>query len=200
MLDVLLCAVMLLPWIVASIVVASTVYLALGRPVFFRQIRRGLRGQEFVLVKFRTMSVRSGPEGDLRGDQERRSCVGDYLRNSGLDELPEIWNILRGDMSWVGPRPLLSHYWERYTERERRRHEVKPGLTGWAQVNVTDRNDWSEKLELDLWYVENKSVWLDLCILFKTAVVFVKGLVGIERDRGKPVSEFGTKRRKSLLQ
>jgi lipopolysaccharide/colanic/teichoic acid biosynthesis glycosyltransferase len=135
---------------------------SLGRPVLFRQRRPGLRGRPFELLKFRTMREGHGP------DKERLTTVGRFLRTWSLDELPELWNVLRGDMSLVGPRPLLMQYLARYSARQARRHEVKPGLTGWAQLNGRNALTWDEKFELDVWYVDNWSPWLDVCILGRT--------------------------------
>jgi len=141
---------------------AARVRLSLGRPVLFRQERPGLHGRPFELLKFRTMRGGDGP------DESRLTPVGRFLRAWSLDELPELWNVLRGDMSLVGPRPLLMQYLPRYSPRQARRHEVKPGLTGWAQVNGRNALTWDEKFELDVWYVDNWSLWLDVCILGRT--------------------------------
>ena len=141
---------------------ALLVRATLGRPVLFRQRRPGLHGRPFALVKFRTMREGAGP------DAERLTALGRFLRSTSLDELPELWNVLRGDMSLVGPRPLLMHYLERYTPEQRRRQEVKPGITGWAQVNGRNALTWEERFALDVWYVDHWSLSLDLRILART--------------------------------
>jgi len=151
--------VLLLP---VLLLVALVVRLSLGSPVLFRQSRPGLLGRPFELLKFRTM--RSSPESD----EQRLAPLGRFLRRWSLDELPELLNVLRGEMSLVGPRPLLTQYLPRYTARQARRHEVKPGLTGWAQVSGRNALAWEQKLELDVWYVDNWSFWLDLRILART--------------------------------
>lgn len=140
----------------------------LGSPVFFRQTRPGRRGQPFEMVKFRTMTDARGADGQLLPDGERLTPFGQFLRSSSLDELPELWNVFRGDMSLVGPRPLLMEYLPLYSTTQARRHEVRPGITGWAQVNGRNSLGWEEKFELDVWYVDNQSLWLDLRILWLT--------------------------------
>ncbi len=140
----------------------------LGSPVFFRQRRPGLRGRPFTLLKFRTMTEARDEEGQLLPDEQRLTRFGRFLRRTSLDELPELINVLKGDMSLVGPRPLLMEYLERYTVEQARRHEVKPGITGWAQVNGRNALSWEEKFEFDVWYVDHVSLWLDLKILAMT--------------------------------
>jgi lipopolysaccharide/colanic/teichoic acid biosynthesis glycosyltransferase len=140
----------------------------LGSPVFFRQVRPGLRAKPFVMVKFRTMTDACDVEGRLLPDAERLTPFGRFLRASSLDELPELWNVLRGEMSLVGPRPLLMEYLPLYTAEQGRRHEVRPGITGWAQVNGRNAISWEDKFALDVWYVTNHSLWLDLKILLQT--------------------------------
>jgi lipopolysaccharide/colanic/teichoic acid biosynthesis glycosyltransferase len=141
----------------------------IGSPVFFRQIRTGLRGETFEMIKFRTMTNARDGKGELLPDAERLTAFGRWLRSTSLDELPEILCILKGDMSLVGPRPLLVQYLDRYTPEQARRHEVKPGLTGWAQINGRNAISWEQKFEYDIWYVDHQSFWLDLKILFLTA-------------------------------
>lgn len=158
-------AVLLLP---VQAVLAIVVRKQLGTPVLFRQERPGLGGEPFTILKFRTMTDQHGPDGELLPDAERLPRFGRLLRSTSLDELPEIFNILKGDMSLVGPRPLLMKYLPLYSERQMRRHEVRPGLTGWAQVNGRNSADWDDKLEMDAWYVENLSFGLDLRILART--------------------------------
>ncbi|MEX2250747.1 MAG: sugar transferase [Acidimicrobiia bacterium] len=150
------------------IVIAAMVWLRLGRPILFRQERPGLRGKPFTLVKFRTMRLAQVDPNDGSSDQDRLDPFGSRLRSTSLDELPELWNVVKGDMSLVGPRPLLMHYLPLYSERQARRHEVKPGVTGWAQINGRNVTPWPERLEMDIWYVENRSLWLDLKILAMT--------------------------------
>jgi len=140
----------------------------LGRPVFFRQIRPGLNGQPFQMLKFRTMTDERGPDGALLPDAVRITPFGRWLRATSLDELPELWNVLKGDMSLVGPRPLLMEYLPLYTPEQARRHEVRPGITGWAQVNGRNAIGWEDKFRLDVWYVDNRSLWLDIKILWLT--------------------------------
>ena len=147
--------------------VALVVRLALGRPVLFRQQRPGLRGTPFTLYKFRTM--RQATDATPRvPDAERLTRLGIFLRSTSLDELPELWNVLRGDMSLVGPRPLLMEYLPLYTPEQARRHEVRPGITGWAQVNGRNAISWEEKFRLDVWYVDHHSLLLDLRVLGRT--------------------------------
>lgn len=140
----------------------------LGSPVLFHQVRPGLNGQPFTMVKFRTMTNARGSGGVLLPDAQRMTLFGRFLRASSLDELPELWNVLRGDMSLVGPRPLLMEYLSLYTPEQARRHEVRPGITGWAQVNGRNAISWPDKFELDVWYVDNQSLWLDIKILWMT--------------------------------
>lgn len=148
--------------------VLIAVYFDLGRPVFFNQQRPGYKGRPITVYKFRTMHKLEA-DGLLGiGDAERMTRIGRFLRSTSLDELPQLFNVLKGDMSLVGPRPLLMDYLPLYNERQMRRHDVKPGITGWAQVNGRNNLSWQEKFELDIWYVENHSFWLDLKILFLT--------------------------------
>lgn len=140
----------------------------LGSPVFFRQVRSGLHGQPFEMVKFRTMTDERGSDGELLPDAVRLTPFGRWLRATSLDELPELWNVLKGDMSLVGPRPLLMEYLPLYTPTQARRHEVRPGITGWAQVNGRNAQSWDERFSLDIWYVDNHSILLDLRILWMT--------------------------------
>ena len=150
------------------VVSAAAIRLTLGSPVFFRQQRPGLHGRPFQLIKFRTMRSGSGSDGQPLPDAQRLTRLGNFLRSTSIDELPELWNVLRGDMSLVGPRPLLVEYLPKYTSRQAKRHEVRPGITGWAQVCGRQTIPFSTRLELDAWYVENWSMWLDLKILAMT--------------------------------
>lgn len=140
----------------------------LGSPVFFRQVRPGLGGRPFEMVKFRTMRDTKDEHGNLLPDAERLTSFGRFLRSSSLDELPELWNVLKGDMSLVGPRPLLMEYLPLYSPEQARRHEVRPGITGWAQINGRNAISWEDKFKLDVWYVDNQSLWLDIRIIFLT--------------------------------
>jgi lipopolysaccharide/colanic/teichoic acid biosynthesis glycosyltransferase len=141
----------------------------LGLPVFFRQTRPGLNSQPFEMVKFRTMTDERDANGSLLSDVKRLTPFGHFLRSTSLDELPELWNVLKGDMSLVGPRPLLMEYLPLYSPEQDRRHEVRPGITGWAQVNGRNSLSWDDKFKLDIWYVDNQNMWLDIKILFMTA-------------------------------
>ena len=140
----------------------------LGSPVFFHQVRPGLNGKPFEMIKFRTMTDERGTDGQLLPDSVRLTSFGRFLRATSLDELPELWNVLKGDMSLVGPRPLLMEYLPLYSKEQARRHEVRPGVTGWAQVNGRNAISWEEKFELDVWYVDHQSLWLDVKILWLT--------------------------------
>jgi sugar transferase EpsL len=150
--------------------IAWRVQKELGKPVLFRQVRPGLNGKPFVMYKFRTMTEERDAEGRLLPDEKRLTPFGRFLREYSLDELPEFFNVLRGEMSLVGPRPLRMKYLDRYTPEQARRHEVKPGITGWAQVNGRNALPWEEKFKLDVWYVDNWTIWLDLKILWLTVV------------------------------
>ena len=140
----------------------------LGSPVFFTQVRPGLHGKPFKMVKFRSMTSERGTDGELLPDAVRLTPFGRFLRSTSLDELPELWNVLKGDMSLVGPRPLLMEYLPLYSPEQARRHEVRPGITGWAQVNGRNAIGWEDKFKLDVWYVDHRSLWLDIKILWLT--------------------------------
>ncbi len=152
----------------AMLFLAAVIRIKLGSPIFFRQTRPGLHGQPFEMIKFRTMTDARDADGRLLSDAERLTSFGRFLRAASLDELPELWNVLRGDMSLVGPRPLLMEYLPLYTPEQARRHEVRPGITGWAQVNGRNALSWEEKFQLDVWYVDHQSFWLDINILLLT--------------------------------
>jgi len=154
--------------------IALLVRLRLGRAVLFRQQRPGLHGKPFILYKFRTMTEARDTQGRLMPDAERLTLFGRWLRTTSLDELPELWNILKGDMSLVGPRPLLMEYLDLYTPEQMRRHDVRPGITGWAQVNGRNALTWEARFELDVWYVDHCSLWLDARILWLTLVSVLK--------------------------
>ncbi|WP_020558615.1 sugar transferase [Thiofilum flexile] len=159
----------------------------LGSPVFFTQARPGLQGKPFRMVKFRTMTDARDDNGNLLPDSIRLTSFGRFLRSTSLDELPELWNVLKGDMSLVGPRPLLMEYLPLYTYEQARRHEVRSGITGWAQINGRNAISWEEKFKLDIWYVDNQSFWLDLKILALTAKkVFVREGISAEGESTMP--------------
>ena len=170
-------------------VTAVLVACFLGRPVLFRQARPGRSGQRFEMIKFRTMTDARDSEGNLLPDDQRLTRLGRWLRASSLDELPELINVLRGEMSLVGPRPLLLRYLERYTPEQFRRHEVPPGITGWAQVNGRNAISWDQKFAYDLWYVEHYSMGVDLAILARTALRLVVPS-GISADGHATMPEF----------
>lgn len=152
----------------AIAIVAWQIRRKLGAPVLFRQMRPGLGGKPFEMIKFRTMRDAVDTQGNSLPDSERMTPFGSFLRASSLDELPELWNVLKGDMSLVGPRPLLMEYLPLYSPEQYRRHEVRPGVTGWAQINGRNGLSWEDKFKLDVWYVNNRSFWLDLKIIFLT--------------------------------
>ena len=167
---------------VLAFILLSPVYLTLallvraklGSPVLFRQERPGLNGRPFEMLKFRSMKNAFGLDGQPLADSERLTAFGKTLRSTSLDELPEFWNVLKGDMSLVGPRPLLMEYLPLYSAEQARRHEVRPGITGWAQVNGRNAISWPEKFALDVWYVDNHTIWLDLRILLLTVAKVVR--------------------------
>jgi lipopolysaccharide/colanic/teichoic acid biosynthesis glycosyltransferase len=166
--DVVLAVCVVLVCAVPLVVLGLLVRLKLGSPVLFRQVRPGRRGKPFELVKFRTMTDARNPGGELLPDAARLTRFGRFLRSASLDELPEVWNVLRGDMSFVGPRPLLMEYLPLYSAEQARRLEVRPGITGWAQVNGRNALSWEEKFRLDVWYVDHHSFLLDVKILWWT--------------------------------
>jgi len=161
----------------------------IGAPVLFRQIRPGLDGKPFEMIKFRSMKDAIDTEGNPLPDSERLTAFGQTLRNSSIDELPGLWNVLKGDMSLVGPRPLLMEYLPLYSAEQNRRHQLRPGITGHAQVNGRNAIGWEEKFKLDTWYIDNQSLWLDIKILFKTVKkVLIKD--GISADGEVTMSKF----------
>lgn len=155
--------------------IAILVRITMGRPVLFCQVRPGQHGVPFTLIKFRTMRNLLPGESAVMSDAQRLNILGSFLRKGSLDELPELWNVFRGDMSLVGPRPLLMEYLEKYNPEQKRRMEVKPGLTGWAQIKGRNALSWEEKFALDVWYVDHRSFWLDLWILLVTVPVVILG-------------------------
>jgi len=165
----LVVALLLLPSIfLMCLMITLFVKIKLGSPVIFTQLRPGLNGKIFNMVKFRTMTNKCDLDGNLLPDSIRLTKFGKFLRSTSLDELPGLWNVLKGDMSLVGPRPLLVEYLPLYSEKQSRRHEVRPGITGWAQVNGRNTISWDKKFDLDVWYVDNQSIWLDIKILWMT--------------------------------
>ena len=192
--DIVFSACWLLGFAPLLLVVAILVRLKLGSPVLFIQERPGLRGRPFRMVKFRTMTDARGPDGELLPDEQRLTSFGRFLRATSLDEFPEMWNVLIGDMSVVGPRPLLMRYVARYDAFQARRMEVKPGVTGWAQINGRNTLTWEEKFAHDVWYVDHRTFWLDMKIV---ALTFFKVLArsGAERPESAPPEEFRGQRR-----
>ncbi len=167
--DICLSVFLLLALMPIMLALSALIYTKLGAPVLFRQKRPGLNGVEFEMIKFRTMLDAHDADGNVLPDSERLTSFGAKLRSTSLDELPELWNIFRGEMSFVGPRPLLVEYLPLYSKDQARRHNVKPGITGWAQINGRNAIAWDEKFRLDTWYVDNQSFWLDVKILLLTA-------------------------------
>lgn len=173
-LDVALCILALVTLFPVLILLAIFVRAKLGTPVLFRQIRPGLYGRPFILYKFRTMTNAKGYDGNLLPDERRLTSLGRFLRRTSLDELPELLNVLKGDMSLVGPRPLLMQYLPYYSNREQLRHQMRPGITGWAQIHGRNYTPWNARLAMDVWYVENWSLALDFRILWKTIVQVIR--------------------------
>lgn len=170
-------------------IIAWQIKRKLGSPVLFRQQRPGLNGKPFTMVKFRTMRDAIDKNGNPLPDSERMTAFGNFLRSTSLDELPELWNVLKGEMSLVGPRPLLMEYLPLYNQEQMRRHEARPGVTGWAQINGRNAISWEEKFKLDVWYVDNQSFWLDIKILFLTVKkVFIRD--GISAEGEATMSKF----------
>ena len=187
--DVLASAFALVVLFPVIVVVAVLIHRKLGSPVLFRQIRPGLHGKPFEMVKFRTMLDATDKHGNPLPDAERLTPFGQFLRSASLDELPELWNVLKGDMSLVGPRPLLMEYLPLYSPEQARRQEVRPGVTGWAQVNGRNTLSWEDKFKLDVWYVDNRSLWLDIKVLFLTVKkVLVRD--GISAEGEATMSKF----------
>ena len=173
----------------ALLIVALLVRIFLGSPILFRQLRPGLNAKAFEILKFRTMTDAVGSDGALLPDKDRLTAFGRFLRSSSLDELPELWNVLKGEMSLVGPRPLLMEYVPLYNETQMRRHNMRPGITGWSQVNGRNAIGWDEKFALDVWYVDNQSMSLDLKILIMTVASLVRR-EGINASENVPMPKF----------
>src|SRR5690606_10232469 len=172
--DIVISSLLLILLSPVLLVLSILVRITLGSPVLFRQVRPGLHGRPFTMYKFRTMTDERDIQGRLLPDEQRLTKLGRFLRSTSLDELPELFNVLKGDMSLVGPRPLLMEYLPLYTPEQARRHEVRPGITGWAQVNGRNAISWEEKFRYDVWYVDNWSFWLDIKILWMTIVSVLK--------------------------
>ncbi|AKF25179.1 hypothetical protein YH65_07075 [Sulfurovum lithotrophicum] len=172
--DVVLASVLIVLFSPIYLIVSLLIWLKMGRPIFFRQQRPGLHEKIFGIYKFRTMTNDKDENGELLPDEQRLVGIGKFIRSASLDELPQIFNVLKGDMSFVGPRPLLIQYLPLYSEEQKRRHDVKPGITGWAQVNGRNAISWEQKFEYDVWYVDHQSFWLDMKILWMTFLKVVK--------------------------
>jgi lipopolysaccharide/colanic/teichoic acid biosynthesis glycosyltransferase len=188
-LDRFVAAIALLLFSPIMLIAAIAIYIRMGRPIFFTQPRPGKDSRIFTFYKFRTMTNECDSNGNLLPDEQRLTAIGQFLRQTSLDELPQLWNVLKGDMSFVGPRPLLVRYLDRYTPEQARRHEVKPGITGWVQVNGRNNLPWEEKFQLDVWYIDRWSLWLDLKILFLT-IVKVLLREGISQEGYATMPEF----------
>ena len=188
-LDIILSLLALIVLSPLLVVLAILVRIKLGKPILFSQKRPGKDEKIFTLYKFRTMTDKKDSEGNLLPDGERLPSFGKFLRSTSLDELPELFNILRGDMSIVGPRPLLVQYLSRYSEEQKRRHEIRPGFTGWAQVNGRNAISWEEKFSYDVWYVDNLTLWLDVKIILRTLMVVCKRS-GINSGTSETMEEF----------
>lgn len=192
--DIVVSAVALLLIAPVLAILAILVVKKLGSPILFSQQRPGLGGQPFRMFKFRTMTDACNVEGELLPDTDRLPAFGHWLRTTSMDELPGLWNVLKGDMSLVGPRPLLMEYLPLYSAEQARRHEVRPGITGWAQVNGRNALGWDEKFALDLWYVEHRNFWVDIKILYLTLLKVFKR-EGISADGEATMSKFSGTRK-----
>ena len=187
--DLVFGLILLILFLPLMLVLAIMIKTRMGSPVIFRQMRPGFKGKPFYLYKFRTMGVEKDSEGNLLPDEKRLTSLGRFLRRFSLDELPQLFNVVKGELSFVGPRPLLMEYLERYNDEQARRHMVKPGITGWAQVNGRNALTWDEKFKLDVWYVDNMSFGLDLKILWITLVKVLKA-EGISGEGSETMTEF----------
>lgn len=189
-------------WLIFSpviVMLSMMIRVSIGRPVFFRQMRPGLRGRPFYIVKFRTMTDGRDSSGRLLPDEKRITRFGLLLRSTSLDELPELYNVLKGEMSLVGPRPLLMEYLDRYTPEQFKRHDVKPGITGWAQINGRNAISWAQKFDFDLWYVQNHTFWLDVKILAKTIIEAIRR-EGINQPGHVTAEKFDPHRTENLTE
>lgn len=187
--DVLVASIGLLVGSPILLILALTVRISMGSPIFFNQLRPGLKGRPFKMIKFRTMNVAKDEFGNLLPDAARLTPIGRLLRSTSLDELPELWNVLKGEMSLVGPRPLLMEYLPLYSREQARRHEVRPGITGWAQVNGRNAVSWEEKFDYDVWYIDNRSFSLDVRILWMT-IIKVLMRKGVSAEGEATMSKF----------
>lgn len=187
--DLILVIPLITLFIPVMILISLLLWIRLGPPVIFKQTRPGLRGRPFILYKLRTMNNQKGKDGKLLPDRDRLTGLGRILRSTSLDELPELFNVLMGDMSLVGPRPLLMKYLDRYSPEQARRHEVKPGITGWAQIRGRNAISWPDKFNLDIWYVNHQSLWLDFKILLITIGKVIKR-EGINQSDQTTMEEF----------
>ncbi len=187
--DLILAVVLIIMLVPLFLIIALSIRFKMGPPVVFRQRRPGFRAEPFDLYKFRTMTDEVDSRGRLLDDRKRLTGLGRWLRKYSLDELPQLFNVIKGDLSFVGPRPLLMEYLEFYNEEQARRHDVKPGITGWAQVNGRNALSWDEKFKFDLWYVDNRNFWLDLRILWMTLINVLKA-EGISGDNTETMRKF----------
>ena len=187
--DKIMAIILLLFFLPVLILVALFIFLFMGRPIFFTQTRPGKDERLFDIYKFRTMSDDTDKNGEFLPDAQRLNGVGKFIRSTSLDELPQLFNVLKGDMSFVGPRPLLAEYLSLYNTKQKNRHKVKPGITGWAQVNGRNAISWKEKFELDVWYVKNQSFWLDMKILWLTFLKVLKR-DGVSSSKHVTVEKF----------
>ncbi len=187
--DKIMAIILLLFFLPVLILVALFIFLSMGRPIFFTQTRPGKDERLFDIYKFRTMSDDTDKNGEFLPDAQRLNGVGKFIRSTSLDELPQLFNVLKGDMSFVGPRPLLAEYLSLYNTKQKNRHKVKPGITGWAQVNGRNAISWKEKFELDVWYVKNQSFWLDMKILWLTFLKVLKR-DGVSSSKHVTVEKF----------
>jgi len=187
--DIIMSLLLLIIFAPLMMIIALLIRVKMGAPVLFRQLRPGLKGKPFYLYKFRTMTEAVDREVKISDDQQRLTGTGRWIRKYSLDELPQLINVLKGELSFVGPRPLLMAYLDRYTTEQARRHDAKPGITGWAQVNGRNALTWEEKFALDVWYVDNQSLGLDLKIMMLTLLKVFKA-EGISQDGSATMSEF----------
>ncbi len=171
--EFILASILLIIFAIPLLFMALLIFITMGRPIFFTQLRPGLNSKPFKIIKFRTMTVSNKPDIELLGDESRLTVLGKWMRKFSIDEWPQLFNIIMGDLSFVGPRPLLMYHLKSYTPEQLRRHLVKPGMTGWAQINGRNSVKWEDKLKLDVWYVDNRSLWLDLKIIFFTLFVVI---------------------------
>ena len=187
--DLMFAFILIILFLPFYLIISLLILLKMGSPILFRQKRPGKDGKIFEIYKFRTMTNETDEKGELLPDEERLTCIGKFIRSTSLDELPQLFNVLRGDMSFVGPRPLLVEYLPLYNERQKKRHLVKPGITGWAQVNGRNAISWEEKFEYDVWYVEHHSFGLDMKILWLTFLKVIKRS-GISSDTSVTMEKF----------